>query len=273
MTKILKKYPILCFITIVFILSYGLGIPFNMWVSENTNLPEPFDIYLPRLLTVISPGISALILMLSSKSRIGLKFFLPKSEKKFIYFFIPVLTLMISVISLLIGGTSVDLIATILLKNWDQLFFHLVLQIAIIGIGEEIGWRSWLLPILNKRKSLIKSMLIVLVIWILWHFPILFQKVEILIPWLCIIFSATIILTWAWKNYGNTPILFGVIHGSINYPQFFWENQKSLIDPQVILNGWTISSYIYLAISFMFFISLSKMVRTKYKLRTKYNNL
>lgn len=265
---LLRKYPILSFIIIAFVLTYGLGIPFNMWVSQNLKLPNPFDIYLSRSVTVLSPGISAVIVMWNNNEKIELKRFFPESERIHLYFLIPFLTLLISIISLLAGGASGDLITTIILKNWEQLFFHLILQIVLIGIGEELGWRGWLLPNLNKRYSLIKAMFLVLIIWTLWHFPILFQKSEILIPWLLIITGATMILTWIWKNFGNNILLFAVVHGSINYPQFFWDNRTNDIDSQFILKAWTISGYIYFTIGIVALIAMRKAFKTKYKTDT-----
>ncbi len=266
--KILKKYPILSFIIITFILTYGLGIPFNMWISQNLSLPSPIDIYLPRLITVISPGLSALILMWSNNEKIELKRFLPKIGANYIYILIPTLTLILSIVTLVLGGTTFGLLFTILQDNWEQLFIHLILQILIIGIGEEMGWRSWLLPKLNRKYSLLKAMILVLIIWTIWHFPILFQESEILIPWLFIITGATIILTWAWKKFGNNILLFAVIHGSINFPQFFWENQANKINSQILINSWTISGYCYLFIGIIALISMRKMFKTKCKNNT-----
>ncbi len=234
-----------------------------MWISQSLNLPKPIDVYLPRLITVISPGIGALILMWGNKEKLELKRFLPTGNHKYLYLLIPTLTLILSASTLIIGGATFDLIVTILQNNWEQLFIHLILQILIIGIGEELGWRSWLLPNLNRKHSLLKAMILVLIIWTLWHFPILFQDREILTPWLFIITGATIILTWAWKKFGNNILLFAVIHGSINYPQFFWENQTDTIDSQVLINSWTISGYFYLCIGIIAFISMHKIFHTK----------
>lgn len=39
------------------------------------------------------------------------------------------------------------------------------------GVGEESGWRGFLLPELHKRYSLFTSALLVAVIWMAWHLP------------------------------------------------------------------------------------------------------
>lgn len=235
-----------------------------MWVSQNSIIPKPFDIYLSRLITVLSPGISAIILIWNKKKRIKLNYFSSTKSGKCFYVLIPIVTLLLSVISLTSAGFSRDLIVTTLKENWGQLLIHLVLQVVIIGFGEELGWRGWLLPNLNKKYSLLKAMILVLIIWTLWHFPILFQDSEILIPWLLIITGLTITLTWFWKKFENNILLFAIIHGSVNYPQFFWENQLNDIDSQLLLDSWKISGYLYFGIGLIFLISMKKMFRKKY---------
>jgi membrane protease YdiL (CAAX protease family) len=43
--------------------------------------------------------------------------------------------------------------------------------ILTFGLGEESGWRGFLLPELNKRFSIRISSLMVALVWILWHLP------------------------------------------------------------------------------------------------------
>lgn len=43
----------------------------------------------------------------------------------------------------------------------------------IFSFGEEYGWRGYLLPELIKRKSIIKSIVILGIVWALYHFPVL----------------------------------------------------------------------------------------------------
>lgn len=43
----------------------------------------------------------------------------------------------------------------------------------LTATGEEIGWRGFLVPELNSRVGLIKTLLITGLFWCLWHFPLL----------------------------------------------------------------------------------------------------
>ena len=70
--------------------------------------------------------------------------------------------------------------------GWDHLPNGLVILLYFIftgiigmvanlstGLGEEIGWRGFLVPELYKTSSYTKTSLIVGLIWAFWHFPIL----------------------------------------------------------------------------------------------------
>ena len=43
----------------------------------------------------------------------------------------------------------------------------------IAGLGEEIGWRGFLVPELSRRLSYAKTSLVSGVVWSLWHYPLL----------------------------------------------------------------------------------------------------
>ena len=50
--------------------------------------------------------------------------------------------------------------------------------ISVIGsffsaVGEEIGWRGFMVPALNERYGCKKTLIISSVIWCLWHFPLI----------------------------------------------------------------------------------------------------
>jgi membrane protease YdiL (CAAX protease family) len=66
-----------------------------------------------------------------------------------------------------------------LLHNWlsgpiDFKLNHISLLsivVAVLIIGEEVGWRGFLLPYLLQRYSPMTSSLIVGIIWAVWHLP------------------------------------------------------------------------------------------------------
>lgn len=50
----------------------------------------------------------------------------------------------------------------------------LAVWLLTFGLGEELGWRGWLLPALRTRASRIASALAVTAVWAAWHLPAFF---------------------------------------------------------------------------------------------------
>ena len=105
-------------------------------------------------------------------------------------------------------------------------------MIFFTGLAEEVGWRGYALPELQKKYSAEKSSWILGIVWGLWHLPanlaMPFFKGELTIPFVIIIILAltfgivgwTIVLTWF---YNNTKSLFLIIliHGLTNTLQSY----------------------------------------------------
>jgi membrane protease YdiL (CAAX protease family) len=45
---------------------------------------------------------------------------------------------------------------------------------ATFGLGEEAGWRGWLLPVLAERVTVFWASVLVAAVWIVWHAPAFF---------------------------------------------------------------------------------------------------
>jgi membrane protease YdiL (CAAX protease family) len=75
------------------------------------------------------------------------------------------------------------LVATLLARSLHQgapliareaLLPAMVIQLGTGAIGEELGWRGFLLPLLQRKASPVTSALIMSVLWSLWHSPSFF---------------------------------------------------------------------------------------------------
>ncbi|QSF44151.1 CPBP family intramembrane glutamic endopeptidase [Paenibacillus tianjinensis] len=70
------------------------------------------------------------------------------------------------------------------------------------GIGEESGWRGYLLPALHKRYSLFTSALLVALIWMAWHLPAFWFNESYLgmgfgiIGWAISLTYGSVVLAW-----------------------------------------------------------------------------
>lgn len=70
------------------------------------------------------------------------------------------------------------------------------------GLGEEAGWRGWLLPALTRRVSPFRAALIVAGVWIAWHAPAFFFNPTYtsmgagIIGWMLALVCGSFLLAW-----------------------------------------------------------------------------
>ncbi|MDF2986747.1 MAG: Abortive infection protein [Eubacterium sp.] len=94
--------------------------------------------------------------------------------------------------------------------------------IVTFGLGEESGWRGFLLPELTKRFSLRKSSLIVAVVWIFWHLPAFWFNDTYLkmgpgiIGWVISLCFGSVLLSWLsnGSSFSVIPVL--IWHGGFD---------------------------------------------------------
>jgi membrane protease YdiL (CAAX protease family) len=88
--------------------------------------------------------------------------------------------------------------------------------------GEEIGWRGFLLPALQRQRSAFKATLILWPIWVGWHIPAIFYLPSYkaigvaMVPALALsILAGSILLTWL-ANGSGSLLAVVIWHGLFN---------------------------------------------------------
>jgi membrane protease YdiL (CAAX protease family) len=123
------------------------------------------------ILSVFTPSIVALVLTATSSGKSGVyDLFVQQTIQKTAFKW-----LLLSVI----GFPVLASLAILTNLNFDMSNFELrttqllpqIIVIILIAIGEEYGWRGYLLPRLMNRFNVFYSSIILGVIWGFWHFP------------------------------------------------------------------------------------------------------
>jgi uncharacterized protein len=90
---------------------------------------------------------------------------------------------------------------------------------------EEIGWRGFALPHLQKRYNALIATLIVGTLWALWHLPLVFlvgnPMSEYPFLWFIIIVTNAFIYTWIYNSTKGSIVLVALFHGSLNIVNAF----------------------------------------------------
>jgi membrane protease YdiL (CAAX protease family) len=126
----------------------------------------------------------------------------------------------------LLGGPPVDWSEFPPLYTVVPMFIFLTVA---AGIGEEFGWRGFLLPRLQTRHNALVSSLIIGVMWAIWHIPQFFiqgtfqydlQSQGGLLPavlsFSLFVIVSSIWFTWIFNNTSGSVLLAAVMHGASN---------------------------------------------------------
>ncbi len=102
-----------------------------------------------------------------------------------------------------------------------------VVPVAVIVIlstfGEEVGWRGFALPLLQRRYGALVAALILTPIWAVWHLPFFFTVATYRdfppVGYIGFVFGiacGSIVLTWLYNGTGGSILACAVWHGVYN---------------------------------------------------------
>lgn len=126
----------------------------------------------------------------------------------------------------LLGGPAVDWSGLKPLYTAIPSFFILTI---LAGVGEEFGWRGFLLPRLQTRYTALVSGLVVGVVWSTWHIPLFFIKGTMqyelqlqggallaILGYSAWVIAHSIQFTWLFNNTRGSVLMAAVLHGATN---------------------------------------------------------
>lgn len=92
-------------------------------------------------------------------------------------------------------------------------------------LGEELGWRGYLLPLLLARTSATRASLVVGLAWFAWHLPLYAADGraltgEFLATYLVSVVSVAMIFTWFFVRSNGNVWLAVLLHTTTNYFQY-----------------------------------------------------
>lgn len=220
----MKKHPIVWFYILAFSISW-LGMISIVLVSRGI---APF--YRPYFLILsifyaIGPALAAVIVSRVAHGKTGVQNFL----KRLIRWRVGLVWYIIAVLSPVVLLTVAQVITKLLGLTetiptpQGNLYFYAIFAFAVNFLGntcEEIGWRGFALPHLQKRYNAVLATLIVGILWALWHLPLLFlvgnPMSEYPFLWLVIIVADAFIYTWLYNSTKGSILPVALFHGAGN---------------------------------------------------------
>ncbi|MGB4587649.1 MAG: type II CAAX endopeptidase family protein [Clostridiaceae bacterium] len=217
MKKLIRKYYMSSFYILTFIFSMML-LTLHFKFKEIGKYSVSF--------TQLAPAFAVVFLALvlrdhSSLVEIKKRFFFNSSLGKWV-----ILVIAIPSTSLIISGLVLSAFNFKLVRWEGNTGFYLLNSIAIlIGcIAEEIGWRGFLLPNLQKKYSPLVSSLIVGLMWGIWHLNFMDGLLGFVIYTITII-EMSILMTWVFNKSDENLYLMVLWHFIFNLTShlLLWE--------------------------------------------------
>ncbi len=226
---------IFLFVSITFIVTIGLAL-----LQERMNID-----FETIVLAQLSPMISFLLIRLIFKE-LDFKITLELNKRVFLKTFfalvIPFFLIYISYFIATLNGIELKIS-----KDIVSLLEASIIGILIGAVGEELGWRSFLLPLLENKNSALISSIIVGVVWGLWHIGHYKNGLLFMLAFLLFTISASIILTLILKDTSYNIIISVTFHTSINLA-FILFFKNSLQDTKLIV----INALVWLIMAVLF---------------------
>ena len=234
-----RAHLFLAYAAIAYAISWAIEIPLALKAQRMLSADLPFSIH---YLAAFGPFIAGIILTWRESGLPGLKNLLDRTFKWRVepVWWIAALSplLLFFTVSLFVSyvrGTSLDLQ---MLNHFDFLpdigVAAVLVWLATYGFGEEIGWRGYLLPRLQRNRSAWSASLILWAIWATWHAPSFFylhtvSGIGTLIGFLLGVLAGSIFLTWLYNSSGGSILIVAVWHGLFDYVTACTECKSGLI--------------------------------------------
>jgi membrane protease YdiL (CAAX protease family) len=225
LTNLAKKYELFGFFLLANLFSWVVGISLALEAQGKGNAAIPFSMH---YLYAFGPTIAAIIMTWLLSGAEGIKELFGRILKwrvKLIWWVIAFSPLwlfgLIVIVQQIITGEWLDLSLLGQVNFLPQLNLGvaLVLWVLTFGLGEEIGWRGYALPRMQKNRSAMSATLILTVLWALWHWPMFFYVLDISIVfgWLISLTAGTIVFTWLYNSSQGSVLMLILWHGCFDF--------------------------------------------------------
>ena len=117
--------------------------------------------------------------------------------------------------------------------------FALVWGTVLGGGQEDLGWRGFMLPVLQETRSALVSSLLVGVAWAGWHLPLFLNASTTQgawsssqqLLWVVSILTGSILWTWMYNSTGGSVLAVAVFHAGINGMGIFHPADPAALAP------------------------------------------
>ncbi len=220
----IRSYPLFLYFMLAYLISWFFMVPLALAKQDFIEWPLGFSAH---YLAAYGPVLSAVLVSALTSGKEGLRKLLGGMiywKVRPVWWIIAVspviLYFLMSALNYFLTGFfyNIKLLGEIkFFPNYG--FWTLLLWILTYGLGEEVGWRGFALPRLQKNRSALSATIILWIFWSIWHIPAFFYLYEssILIPFLIGQFAGAIFFTWLFNSTAGSTLMVIIFHGTFNF--------------------------------------------------------
>lgn len=225
MLTILKRNPLISFLVLAIIFSWVIEIPLvcirQGWTAANI----PYSIH---YLASSGPMLAAFLLTAVTSGKTGLqelwsRITLWRVDWRYAAFAVLSPLALFAISAVIVWAFQGEWPDLSLLGQVNYLPYLgwgvLPLWLITFGFGEEIGWRGFALPRLQKTMSVSKATLILGLLWCLWHMPAFFYHETYLdMGWLMLpgfifgVLCGAVLFTWLFNGAHGSILMVAIWH-------------------------------------------------------------
>ena len=131
------------------------------------------------------------------------------------------------------------------------LAFYYLGTLLFYGWGEEVGWRGFALPRLQRNRNTLVATFILSIFWALWHLPLFWSVpgyiglnfLEI-IMWYSRILAGSVVVTWLYNSTRGSILIAALFHASVSVAFKSPQGETTMIILHILLAIWALISVI-----------------------------
>jgi membrane protease YdiL (CAAX protease family) len=217
----MKKHPVLWFYILAFAISWLGWLP----VTAGSRSVAPFEHPLFQsllLLPAVGPALAAVIVTAANEGKAGVdRLFKPLLQWRVgvLWLAIAVLAPALLLLAAKIVTQALGLAAIAIPQggNFPALVIGAFVMAVFSNTWEEMGWRGFALPRLQKNHTALAAALIVGVLWGLWHLPLFFWKNNPMstypfLTWFIGTVALSFVYTWLYNSAQGSLLVVTLFH-------------------------------------------------------------
>src|SRR5215203_922219 len=232
MLSLVKRHPIITFFVLTYVFTWAIESPLVFLTDSVTAIQGLVLVILAsNVPSVVAIVLTAIVLGRGALRKLLARLLIWRVSPFWylVVFLGPVaLTGGVVLLNALMGGPALSLGMTLV----GAATFFAFSVVPGSALGEEIGWRGYVLPRLQSRMSALSASFIIAPLWGLWHLPLWLQGGPVHTPtvyaaFVVSAFALSVILTWVYNSTGGSLLLVVLLHATVNLPQTLRANAET----------------------------------------------